>query len=66
MSPSPSPPPSLPRAIFGLRSLLRKDINVVAVNDPFIDDEYMAYMFKYDSIHGECVQCDGLGRAKKP
>jgi glyceraldehyde 3-phosphate dehydrogenase len=29
-----------------------QDIEVVAVNDPFIDLEYMAYMFKYDSVHG--------------
>ncbi len=25
---------------------------VTAVNDPFIDAEYMAYMLKYDSVHG--------------
>jgi glyceraldehyde 3-phosphate dehydrogenase len=25
---------------------------VVAINDPFIDAEYMAYMLKYDSVHG--------------
>ena len=25
---------------------------VVAINDPFIDAEYMAYMIKYDTIHG--------------
>ncbi|EGV64126.1 Glyceraldehyde-3-phosphate dehydrogenase [Yamadazyma tenuis] len=33
-------------------ALSRKDITVVAVNDPFIAPEYAAYMFKYDSTHG--------------
>ncbi|KAB5589832.1 Glyceraldehyde 3-phosphate dehydrogenase [Ceratobasidium theobromae] len=33
-------------------ALLNKEIDVVAVNDPFIDLEYMVYMFKYDSVHG--------------
>merc|ERR1719215_866520 len=28
-------------------------INVVAINDPFIDPEYMRYMFKYDTVHGQ-------------
>jgi len=28
------------------------EIQVVAVNDPFISPEYMAYMLKYDSVHG--------------
>ncbi|CCE81883.1 Piso0_002562 [Millerozyma farinosa CBS 7064] len=32
-------------------ALKRKDINVVAVNDPFIAPDYAAYMFKYDSTH---------------
>lgn len=30
----------------------RGDAEVVAVNDPFIDVEYMMYMLKYDSTHG--------------
>ncbi|KAK9484634.1 hypothetical protein V1527DRAFT_490738 [Lipomyces starkeyi] len=33
-------------------ALLRDDVEVVAFNDPFIDAEYAAYMFKYDSTHG--------------
>nr|ACY38586.1 glyceraldehyde-3-phosphate dehydrogenase [Sporothrix schenckii]ACY38587.1 glyceraldehyde-3-phosphate dehydrogenase [Sporothrix schenckii] len=28
------------------------DVEVVAVNDPFIDTNYAAYMLKYDSTHG--------------
>jgi glyceraldehyde 3-phosphate dehydrogenase len=31
-------------------------VNVVAINDPFINPEYMAYMHKYDTVHGECQQ----------
>lgn len=34
-------------------ALGRSDINVVAVNDPFISADYAAYMFKYDSTHGK-------------
>src|SRR5215471_9773311 len=39
------------------RLVLRAALNsrqakVVGINDPFIDAEYMAYMLKYDSVHG--------------
>jgi len=27
-------------------------LRVVAVNDPFVDPEYMSYMTRYDSVHG--------------
>ncbi|KAK3225153.1 hypothetical protein Dsin_005015 [Dipteronia sinensis] len=33
--------------------LQRDDVELVAVNDPFISTEYMTYMFKYDSVHGQ-------------
>lgn len=34
-------------------ALQRSDIKVVAINDPFIAADYAAYMFKYDSTHGQ-------------
>ena len=46
-------------------SLEREDMDVVAINDPFIDLEYMRYMLQYDTIHGKLykkidVAQDGL------
>jgi glyceraldehyde 3-phosphate dehydrogenase len=29
------------------------DIDVMGINDPFIDLEYMKYMLKYDTVHGQ-------------
>ena len=34
-------------------SLERDDVDVVAINDPFIDLEYMKYMLTFDTIHGK-------------
>ena len=31
----------------------RNDVEVVAINDPFIDLEYGKYMFTHDTIHGK-------------
>ena len=33
-------------------ALKRDDVEVVGLNDPFMSPEYMAYMLKYDSVHG--------------
>jgi glyceraldehyde 3-phosphate dehydrogenase len=47
------------------RAACEKDgAEVVAVNDPFCDVEYAAYLFKYDSTHGiykGTVGCDKAG-----
>jgi len=34
-------------------SVKRDDVEVVAINDPFMTPDYMAYMFLYDSVHGK-------------
>ncbi|XP_071694034.1 glyceraldehyde-3-phosphate dehydrogenase, cytosolic isoform X2 [Rutidosis leptorrhynchoides] len=34
-------------------ALQSDDVELVAVNDPFITTDYMIYMFKYDSVHGQ-------------
>ena len=33
-------------------ALMKGDVDIVAINDPFITSDYMAYMLKYDTIHG--------------
>ncbi|CAL5428499.1 unnamed protein product [Camellia sinensis] len=39
-------------------ALQRNDVELVAVNDPFITTDYMTYMFKYDSVHGHWKHSD--------
>ncbi|KAM9384640.1 glyceraldehyde-3-phosphate dehydrogenase-like isoform 1-T2 [Pholidichthys leucotaenia] len=33
-------------------AIVTKKVEIVAINDPFITPEYMAYLFKHDSTHG--------------
>ncbi|XP_067626699.1 glyceraldehyde-3-phosphate dehydrogenase 2 [Eurosta solidaginis] len=35
-----------------LREAIRKKVQILAINEPFIDIKYIAYMLKYDSTHG--------------
>ncbi len=38
---------------MALRAVMaRRDVEVVGINDPFVNSAYMAYLLKYDSTHG--------------
>jgi glyceraldehyde 3-phosphate dehydrogenase len=49
------------RLVFRVAVAKPDVFEVVAVNDPFITTDYMAYMTKYDTIHG---RFDGTAEAK--
>ena len=34
-------------------SVERNDVEVVAINDPFLTPEYACYLYKYDTVHGK-------------
>jgi glyceraldehyde 3-phosphate dehydrogenase len=36
-----------------LRAALAKGVKIGAINDPFLNTEYMAYQFRYDTVHGK-------------
>ena len=42
-------------------SVNNPNIEVVGINDPFIDPDYMVYMLKYDTVHG---RFEGTAEAK--
>ena len=44
---------SAPSRSLVMRALPKySNIEIVAINDPFIPTDYMRYMFKYDTVHG--------------
>lgn len=49
------------RLVFRVAVANPEVFEVVGVNDPFIDTDYMAYMTKYDTVHG---RFDGVAESK--
>ncbi|MFN2350812.1 MAG: glyceraldehyde 3-phosphate dehydrogenase NAD-binding domain-containing protein, partial [Kiritimatiellia bacterium] len=48
--------------LFFRAAINNPQIEIVGINDPFIDPEYMVYMLKYDTVHGRfkgTVESDG-------
>lgn len=41
------------RLVFRVALLHPEKFEIVAINDPFVSADYMAYMLKYDTIHGK-------------
>lgn len=50
---------------LALRSIAdRSDLEVVAINDPFIDVDYASYMLEFDSVHGKFAGEVGVREGK--
>ncbi len=45
------------RLVFRAAIAQPETFEVVGINDPFIDPEYMVYMVKYDTMHGKFDGC---------
>ena len=45
----------------------REDVEVVAVNDPMLNADYMAYLMEYDTVHGRFRKdCHEEEKQRKP
>lgn len=45
-------------------AMQRNDVQVVALNDPFVDLDYMKYMLQYDTVHGRFDGTIEVGEGK--
>lgn len=45
------------RLVFRAAASQPEKFEVVGINDPFISPDYMAYMVKYDTVHGKFDKC---------